>query len=158
MANNAVHRIVPNRKKMAAGGKKRKERTNENIEMDKRLKAIETKQDALVFAVGKLLQVALKTHQVIDQSTGKTAVEETVSREKYLLNYMFSKTASKTGLTRAHVFVILLCSNIYPTDVEIFAEFMERREGIEPKKVKKWWNTHRHRIVKYIFIHYLHFI
>jgi hypothetical protein len=136
---------------MASGGKKRKQQTHENIEMAKRLKAIETKQDALVFAVGKLLQVALTTHKCLEQSTGKTAVEDTVPREKYLLNYMFSKTASKTGLTRPHVFVTLLCSNIYPTGVEIFAEFMERREGLEPKKVKQWWNTHRHRIVKYIF-------
>ena len=150
MASKTVHRIVTNRKIMASAGKKRKQQGHEINEMQKRLKAIESKQDALVFAVGKLLQVALKTHQVVEEYKGATPIQDSESRNKYLLkSAMFSKTKSKTGLTRPHVFVALLCSNIYPTDLEICAEFIERREDLEPKEVKKWWNTNRHRIVKY---------
>jgi hypothetical protein len=136
------------------GGGNRGKRKHYEIAMEKKLKSIEDKQDSLVFAVGKMFQVVLKSHQALEESKGSIDAQgdEKKGNPKYALNSMFTKTKSKTALTRAHVYVKMMCGNIYPTDVELCNEFLEQRESLEAKEVKKWWNLNRHKIIKYFFI------
>jgi hypothetical protein len=130
-------------------GKRKRVRLNRDIL--KRLKTIEDKQDTFIFAVGKMFQIVLKTHQLVsEQSQQQLALQDDIPAAKQgcQLNSMFTKSASKTGLTRAHVYAEMMCANIYPSDVELCNAFLEKREGVEAKKVKKWWNLNRHKIIK----------
>jgi hypothetical protein len=130
----------------------RKRKSQGEIRVEKRLKKIEDKQDALVFAFGKFFQVVLRTHQLLEETSKAlpimNAEEDDSTTKRYVISSMFTKRASKTGLTRAHLYVELLCVNMYPTDVEMCDKFIQKRETFEAKEVRKWWNLHRHKIVK----------
>ena len=130
----------------------RKRKSQGETTVEKRLKKIEEKQDSLVFAFGKFFQVVLRTHQLLEETSqalpiADAAGDATTTKCK-LISCMFTKKVSKTGLTRAHIYVELLTLNMYPTDVEICNKFLEKRENFEAKEVRKWWNHHRHKIVK----------
>jgi hypothetical protein len=130
-------------------GTKRKSQAEDRV--DKRLKKIEEKQDSLVFAFGKFFQVVLRTHQLLEETSKALPIMEAAGDadgKQYILSSMFTKRASKTGLTRAHIYVELLTLNMYPTDVEMCNKFLEKRETLEAKAVRKWWNNNRHKIVK----------
>jgi hypothetical protein len=137
-----------------AVGSKRK-RKGLNPELVKRLKVIEERQDTFIFAIGKMFQIVLKTHQLVSDNKQQLALQDDnipAAKQGCMLTSFFSKTASKTGLTRAHVYAEMMCSNIYPTDVELCTAFLEKKDGEETKRVKKWWNLHRHKIIKYIYL------
>jgi hypothetical protein len=129
-------------------GEKRKHRGQSTDQFAKKLKAIEDKQDSLVFAVGKLLQVALTTFKAVEEGQSTMKIKDLDGNAKLTLSSMFTKIKSKTALTRGHVYVNLLCLNVYPTDVELCNEFIAKREDFEAKDVRKWWNINRHKIVK----------
>jgi hypothetical protein len=124
--------------------RKRKHNSPSSETIEKKLKTIEEKQDSLVFGLGKMFQLVLKTHQLLEKPEALPAS----TTKQWSINAMFSKTNSRTGLTRAHIYVSLLITNIYPTDMELCSQFVEKRDNIEAKEVKKWWNTNRHKIIK----------
>ena len=132
---------------------KRKRKGSNNNVILKRLKVLEDKQDKFIFAFGKMMQVVLKTHQMVQQIAPPENITPSEKKGCHLAS-LFSKTSSKTGLTRPHIYTDMMCSNVYPTDVELCTAFLAKREGVEAKEVKKWWNLHRHKIIKFKSYHF----
>ena len=147
--NKTFDRNASKRKMADVEVENKRKRKGMNPVILKRLKTIEEKQDKSIFAFGKMLQLVLKTHQLVEKNQAVQDDDMISVKKGCQLNSLFSKASSKTGLTRAYVYADTLCENIYPTDVELCNAFLAKREGVEAKEVKKWWNVHRHKIIKF---------